>query len=206
MVRTGLTGRRSRGGPPYGMAGAVCDVAGRGSTGRLSNLTAAPPERGDSIPNVDASRLHQPDELLACLFAPACATAKARRMSIAAVMQKKAAIRARKLKKAAWREFFVFMAMGVRTRATNRLPAGYVSRRRLPSFGATNRVYLFANNPSKLFFRRKSSPQAVAPARPVHAIGRDPQEMCWVGLDPTTNALKRRGFAWRWLECEERRN
>src|ERR1700704_2534534 len=93
-LRTGVTGRRSSGGPLYGTAGAACDVTGGRSAGVLSSLIAPPPaERrdGEPIPRVDASRVSQRDELVVCLLLSGCCATDttASRASIPAVRHRR---------------------------------------------------------------------------------------------------------------------
>src|SRR5436190_3476665 len=111
-VRTAVTGVRLCGGPLYGIAGAVCGAPGGRAAGYLSSLTAPPGCARDSIPTLDASRVSQRDELVVCLLLfSCCATGtRANSVSIPAVRNRRNAARSRRLKKAARRTFFVFMA------------------------------------------------------------------------------------------------
>src|SRR5436305_5541813 len=114
-VGTAVTGVRLCGGPLYGIAGAVCGAPGGRAAGYLSSLTAPPGCAGDSIPTLDASRVSQRDERTVCvLLSGGCAAAKANSVSIPAVRNRRNAAKTRKWKKAAEREFFIFIAEDLR--------------------------------------------------------------------------------------------
>src|SRR5213083_1720206 len=110
-VRTAVTGVRLCGGPLYGIAGAVCGAPGGRSAGYLSVLTAPPGCGCGIIPTLDASRVSQRDERIVCVLLSGCASgARANKVSIPAPRNRRDAARTRKLKKAAERNFFIFIA------------------------------------------------------------------------------------------------
>src|ERR1700674_2690702 len=159
-VRAAVTGGRSTGGPLYGIAGAVCDGTCARSAGFLSSLIAPPlVERcaGDCIPRVDASRVNQRDEPVVCvLLAGSCAGARANSVSIPAVRQRRDAISARRVMKAERRTFFIFMADHLRTRTTNRLPAGHVRRRTYYIVSAQPTGCIFLRSARQNFYSKEA--------------------------------------------------
>ncbi|MEY2519056.1 MAG: hypothetical protein QOF24_815 [Verrucomicrobiota bacterium] len=177
-LRTAVTGRRSSGGPLYGTADAICDVRGGCSAGFLSSFTAPPlvAERcdGDAMPKVDASRVNQRDELVVGLLSSrGCATdTKASRVSSPAVRHRRDAIRTRKLKKAARRKFFIFIAKDLRRRVTKPLTR-LVVRHRMGSFSRNQPGVCLQR--ARQNFRSQSSPRGeLRPQFVCRASGRRP--------------------------------
>src|SRR5688572_11776016 len=115
------------------------------------------------IPKVDASRANQRDEGVVCpSFSRCCATVpNANKVSIPAVRQRSNATRARNLKKAARREFVIFMAEDFGRRATNRY---------LPVCEAQN-GFVFAR-PSGCMFLRSLRQNRARPRITQHRVAR----------------------------------
>src|SRR6266446_3044439 len=152
-VRTALSGVRSCGGPLYGIAGAVCGAPGGRFAGYLSSLTAPLGCARGSIPTLDASRVSQQDELIVCVLLSGCASgARANSVSIPAVRNRRDAARTRKLKKAAGRGFFIFIANDLGDESQS----GHYRLRETPNvvrFQTTIRLYLLPARYVKTFLR-----------------------------------------------------
>src|SRR5438874_11668287 len=94
----------------------------------------------------DASRVNQRDERIVCVLLSGCAPAKANSVSIPAVRNRRNAARTRKLRKAAGRGFFIFMAKDLGGESqTDHLPVNVRHQIVLCSFSDNHPVVSFSS-------------------------------------------------------------